>query len=345
LKFRFDPRLPDWRSYVPLLDSLSSYRRRDFNHDLVAGLVLGVVTIPQAVAYAFLAGLPAQAGLYACLVPMVLYAIFGSSRELVVGPVAVAALMVVAAVSRHAEPFTDDYASIALVLCLQAGIFLWLLRLWQMGGVVNLLSQPVIGGFVNAAAILIILSQIPAFLGLEVRLSENGFLMAREVVQQLPQASLVAAGLGGLGLILLWMCRHYAYYMMIPLQRRVSRRHPITNAGPVLVAIISLLLVYFLELDTRFDLRTVGALPAGLPSLTLPPFNLQLWLDLAPASAMVALVVYVESYAIGSTLATRRHRRLNGNQELIALGVANVGAAFSGAYPVAGQLLALERQL
>ena len=139
-----------------------------FPHDVVAGLVLGIVTIPQAIAYAFLAGLPAQAGLYACLAPMVIYAALGSSRQLVVGPVAIAALMVAAAVGEHAAAYSDQYLAIVTVLSLQVGILLWVLRAVQLGGIVNLLSHPVISGFVNAAAILIIVSQLGAFTGIDV---------------------------------------------------------------------------------------------------------------------------------------------------------------------------------
>ena len=147
---------------------LRSYRRQDLPHDLVAGLVLGIVTIPQAIAYAFLAGLPAQAGLYASLAPMVIYAALGSSKQLVVGPVAIAALMVAAAVGEHAAAYSDQYLAIVTVLSLQVGVLLWVLRAMQLGGIVNLLSHPVISGFVNAAAILIIVSQLGAFTGIDV---------------------------------------------------------------------------------------------------------------------------------------------------------------------------------
>ena len=136
--FKFEP-VKNWRSYIPILDVIRRYRSGDFGHDAVAGIILGVITVPQAVAYAFLAGLPAEAGLYACLVPMMLYAILGSSRELVVGPVAVAALMVAATVKEFAPAYSYEYLSIATIISLQAGLLLWILRLSRMGGVVNLL--------------------------------------------------------------------------------------------------------------------------------------------------------------------------------------------------------------
>jgi SulP family sulfate permease len=141
---KFELHVPNWRSYIPILDVVQNYRRRDFSHDLIAGVVLGFITIPQAVAYAFLAGLPAEAGLYGCIVPMLIYAILGSSRELIVGPVAVAAIMVAEAIRSHAPVYEESYLAISTVIALQAGILLWLLRVTQMGGIVNLLSQPVI---------------------------------------------------------------------------------------------------------------------------------------------------------------------------------------------------------
>ena len=138
----FELRVKNWRSYLPILDVVRDYQRADFPHDLIAGLIVGMITVPQAIAYAFLAGLPPQAGLYACLAPMVIYAILGSSKHLVVGPVAVAALMVAAAVGEHAPAYSDAYLGITTILCLQCGIILWLLRVSNMGGVVNLLQPP-----------------------------------------------------------------------------------------------------------------------------------------------------------------------------------------------------------
>ena len=160
--------LRDWRSYVPLIATLNSYQRQDLSHDIMAGLIVGMVTIPQAVAYALLAGVPPQSGLYACLLPMVLYAVFGSSKQLVVGPVAVAALLVTATVSELAPRYSEAYLGITTLLCLQVGLILCVLRLTKMGGLVTLLSHPVINGFVNAAAILIIISQLPGLTGIHI---------------------------------------------------------------------------------------------------------------------------------------------------------------------------------
>ncbi|MCZ6458924.1 MAG: sulfate permease [Gammaproteobacteria bacterium] len=326
----------NWRSYLPILDVIREYRRDDFHHDLVAGLVVGVITVPQAIAYAFLAGLPPEAGLYACLVPMVIYALLGSSRQLVVGPVAVAALMVAAAVSEYAPAYSDAYLGITTVLCLQAGLFLLLLRLWNMGGLVNLLSLPVIAGFVNAAALLIIISQLGAFTGISGGNPASPLDRLLDLAANIDQLNSTSVIIGVACAGGVWFFQRYAVASMRLIGLNLPAQHPISRIGPVVVAIAAGIAVALGDLDTRFGVAVIGEVPAGLPAFTLPPFNLDLWLDLMPASAMIAVVSYVESYSIGTTLATRKRTRINSNQELIALGAANIGAAFTGAYPVAG---------
>lgn len=329
-------RVNNWQSYVPLVGTLRRYRREDFGHDLVAGLVVGVVTVPQAIAYAFLAGLPAQAGLYASLVPMVVYAVLGSSRHLVVGPVAVSALMVAAAIGQYAPKYDMSFLAISTVLCLQSGIFLWLLRLSQMGGLVNLLSHPVITGFVNAAAILIIISQLPAITGIGGGGATEPFQQVLGLAGRMDQFNPVALGVAAVCLGLLWLVPRYGVRVWRVFQRDVTDEHPVSRTGPILVTIVAVTAVWLWNLDGEFGIAVVGALPSGLPEFTLPPFHWQMWLDVAPSSAMIAVVAYVESYSIGTTLATRERTRVNAHQELIALGASNIGAAFTGAYPVAG---------
>lgn len=326
----------NWRSYLPILDVIRDYRRDDFHHDLVAGLVVGVITVPQAIAYAFLAGLPPEAGLYACLLPMVIYALLGSSRQLVVGPVAVAALMVAAAVSEYAPAYSDEYLGITTVLCLQVGIFLLLLRVWNMGGIVNLLSLPVIAGFVNAAALLIIISQLGAFTGISSGNADSPLGRLLDLSANFDQLNSTSVIIGVACAAGVWFIQRHAVSSMKLIGVNLPAQHPISRIGPVVVAVAAGIAVALGDLDTKFGVAVIGDVPGGLPALTLPPFNLDLWLDLMPASMMIAVVAYVESYSIATTLATRKRTRINSNQELIALGAANIGAAFTGAYPVAG---------
>ncbi|MGE0624515.1 MAG: SulP family inorganic anion transporter [Pseudomonadales bacterium] len=332
----FEFRVKDWRSFIPILDVVRDYQRTDFNHDLIAGLVVGMITVPQAIAYAFLAGLPPEAGLYACLAPMVIYALLGSSRQMVVGPVAVAALMVAAAVGEYAKAGSDEYLGITTVLCLQAGLVLWLLRLSNMGGVVNLMSHPVIVGFVNAAAMLIIISQLGPLMGIasEAQLNPLDRLLALvESGSSINAAALVIGLACGIGM---WVIARYITVPLRLLGLHLASDHPVTRLGPLLVAIVAGLAVWAGHLHETAGVAVIGEVPGGLPALTLPPFEAQIWLDLLPTSTMIALVAYVESYSIGTTLATRERTRINSHQELIALGAANVGAALTGAYPVAG---------
>ncbi|MEC7663236.1 MAG: sulfate permease [Pseudomonadota bacterium] len=326
--------LRDWRSYVPLIATLNSYQRQDLSHDIMAGLIVGMVTIPQAVAYALLAGVPPQSGLYACLLPMVLYAVFGSSKQLVVGPVAVAALLVTATVSELAPRYSEAYLGITTLLCLQVGLILCVLRLTKMGGLVTLLSHPVINGFVNAAAILIIISQLPGLTGIHIEDPTNPATALLGVAAQLDKANVTALAFGLVALVFLSVSRPLIAWLLHKARVAKANTHPLTRIGPMLCAVVAATLVATFGLQD--NLTTVGIIPAGLPQMTLPPLSLTLWLELLPAALIIAVVSYVESYSIGTTLAARTEDRINANQELIALGLANLGAGVTGAYPVAG---------
>ena len=317
---------------VPLLANARphtrAYWREDFPHDLMAGLAVTVITVPQALAYAFLAGLPPVAGLYACLLPMAFYALFGSSRQLVVGPVAIAALMVANTLGEYAPAYSDRYAAIAVVLSLEVGAVLLLLRLARMGGLASLLSHPVIAGFVNAAAILIIVSQIAGLAGLAKTPPAGLGAQLAALAGSWQAINPTALAIGVASLALLWGVRGHLG-RVLPGARR---DHPLCRAGPLLVAAAATGAVAMFDLPVD----TVGAVPAGLPRFAAPAFDAALWWSLAPNAAIIALVVFAESYSVARSLATRERRAIDANQELTALGGANIAAAFFGAYPVAG---------
>ena len=325
-----------WLAYVPLLGVLVRYQRGDFQFDLVAGLVVAIISVPKSMAYAFLAGLPPQAGLYACLLPMLAYTVLGSSRHLIVGPVAVAALMVAAAIGQHAPYFEGGHMAVTTVICIEAGLFLLLLRVTQMGGVVHLLSYPVITGFINAAAVLIILSQLNGFTGIT---REEGVIpiaalwgVVTDIGSLNPATLLLAVG----SLALLWGARRYGDRLGARIWPALEGSAVISRAGPLVVLLFATLVVALFDLDLTFGVATAGHIPGGLPELTLPPPDPLMWLQVMPSAAMIAAVVFVESYTIGSSLAVRERIRLDNPQELLALGVANLAAGFSGATPVAG---------
>jgi len=329
--------IPHWRSYFPIVDALSKYTRRDFSHDLFAGFVLCVIAIPQGIAYAFLAGLPPSAGLYASVAPAVLYALFGSSRTLAVGPVAVIAIMVAEAVRTHAPAFSDAYVGVTAIVCVEAGLALWFLRITQMGGIVDLLSHPVISGFINAAALMIILSQLTALTGIAA-IDGNSFVQARHLIAHLGDTKLLTLAIGVASFALLWIVQRYGYVAALPFQRRVGRHHQMTRIGPMVVALVSVGAVVAFGLDSRYGVATIGAIPAGLPKPSLPPLDPTLWIELMPAAAMIALVTYVQSFSIATQLARKKHQRIDADQELVALGAANVAAALTGGMPVAGSM-------
>lgn len=332
---KFEPRIPNWRSYVPILGTLATYTRGQWHADLVAGLIVGVMTVPQAMAYAFLAGLPPEAGLYACLLPMLVYTVFGSSRHLVVGPVAVAALMVAAAIGHAQARHPYSAGEIAAILSLEVGVILLLLRLWQMGGLINLLSHPVISGFINAAAILIIFSQVAAFTGMPPK-SGDPFDQLMWFTTHLDQVHVLPVVLGAFCIGTIWFFQNHLAATLRRFGIHIETGHVYTRLGPLVVLILMAVLVWLLDLHTRFGLATVGQVPWGLPSLSAPPFDAVLWADLLGSAAMIAIVAYVESYSIATGVAAREQARINAHQELIALGFSNLAAAFTAAYPVAG---------
>ena len=332
------PPLAPRRSWLPLLETLRGYGREDFTADAIAGTIVGIVTLPQAIAYAVLAGLPPEAGLYACLAPLILYALLGSSRHLMVGPVAVAALMVAAAISTYGPRFdTENHGAaldIAAVICIEAGAMLVLLRMLQLGGLVNLLSHPVIVGFVNAAAVLIFFGQIPLLLGAPG--GGTGFAVITSLPDQIAELNPATASLGIGTLILLLGLQFRGGAWCRKLGFDLPDGHPVLRLGPLVATLAGGACVAVFNLDDQARVAVVGAVPAGLPAIGLPPLQSALWVDLLPVSALVAVVAYVESYSIGTTLATRIGSRLNANQELVALGAANLAAGITGAYPVAG---------
>jgi SulP family sulfate permease len=258
---RFALRVKNWCSYTPILDTIAHYRRADFGPDVAAGVVAGIITVPQAIAYALLAGLPDQAGLYACLAQMVIYAVFGSSRHLVVGPVAVAALMVAAAIGENAPAYGHAYLAISTVLCLQAGLFLWLLRLWNMGGVVNLLIHPVIVGFVNAAALIIIASQLIALTGISDGNHPDLWQRLKLLMVQAPTANIATTLIGIICIGALWLIR----IQVVPLVQTLFRpwgmapegTQTIARMGPLIVASVAILVVWIWDLGLTAGVATV----------------------------------------------------------------------------------------
>lgn len=320
--------------WLPALEWGRGYGRATLTNDLLAAAIVTVMLIPQSLAYAMLAGLPPHVGLYASILPLVAYALFGSSRTLAVGPVAVISLMTLAAASQAASPGTPEFIAAALLLALLSGLLLVGMSILRLGWLANFLSHPVISGFITASGILIAVSQLKHIMGVTAG-GDTLAGMLPELWRALPRVNLPTLIVGGLAAVFLFWARSG----LKPLLRRLGlgprSADLAAKSGPVAAIILSTLAVAALGLDAA-GVRVVGAIPQGLPPLTLPPLDPQLVTDLLPAAALLSLIGFAESISIAHTLAARRRQRIEPNHELMGLGAANLAAAFTGGYPVTG---------
>ncbi len=322
------------RRYLPILTWGPAYTRSALANDLVAAVVVTIMLIPQSLAYAMLAGLPPETGIYASILPILLYAVFGTSRALAVGPVAVVSLMTAAALGQVAEQGTAGYAAAALTLALLSGGILLVMGLFRLGFLANALSHPVIAGFITAAGLMIAAGQIRHILGLPGggdTLPEILLSLAGEVAQTNPFTA--AIGIAATA-FLIWV-RRGMKPALIRLGLAPRPADILVRAGPVGAVVATTLAVWALGLDAR-GVRIVGEVPQGLPPLTLPPLAPDLVSALILPALMISIIGFVESVSVAQTLAARRRQRIAPDQELIGLGAANIGAALTGGYPVTG---------
>ncbi|MDB4224677.1 sulfate permease, partial [Granulosicoccus sp.] len=321
-------------SYFPFLGWARSYNTGTLGNDLMASLIVTVMLIPQSLAYAMLAGLPPVVGLYASIGPLLAYAIFGSSRTLSVGPVAVVSLMTAAAVSQIATPGSAEYASIAMMLAFLSGMFLFVSGFLRLGFLANLLSHPVISGFITASGILIALSQLKHLLGTTAQGHSLPELLA-SLVQHMAEFNIFTLMLSLSVIGFLLFTRSYLKPLLEFIHLPSGLINAITKVGPAFAVIVSTLVVASMGLDEK-GVNVVGDIPKGLPGLTFPEFDAELWQKLLPAALLISVIGFVESVSVGQTLAAKRRQRIDPDQELIGLGSANLASAFSGGFPVTG---------
>ncbi|NND64525.1 MAG: sulfate permease [Gammaproteobacteria bacterium] len=329
-------RLSRLEKIFPIVKWLRSYERHKFFGDSLAGLIVAIMLVPQAMAYALLAGLPPQVGLYASIVPIFIYSLFGSSRYLSVGPVALVSLLVASSASAIAQSNGEQYLAVVLVLALLSGLILIIMGLARLGFLVNFMSQPVITGFTSAAAILIALSQFELLLGFEIPTGHNAIDTMFHIFSHLHESNWTTISLAIFALITLAFFRRPLTAILTKHQLNPNWTTALTRMGPLFVVVVGSLVVWLLRLDQSVNVAVVGSIPAGLPPLTQPVFDLALWQQVLPASALIAFVGFLESVSIGKALASKRRQKIYPNQEMIAVGAANVGAAFTGGYCVAG---------
>lgn len=321
-------------SYLPILEWGREYNRGVLVSDLLAAVIVTIMLIPQSLAYALLAGLPPEAGLYASIVPILLYTIFGTSRTLAVGPVAVVSLMTATAISAVVESTGVDYASAALTLAALSGLMLIGMGLFRLGFLANFLSHPVIAGFITASAIIIAASQLKHLMGVSAS-GHNLLELLGSLAAQITAINGITLVLGVTTTAFLFWCRKGLKPLLQSFGVGDKLAGALARTGPVFAVIVTTSLVWLLELDAR-GVNVVGAVPQSLPPLTLPGFSPELLKALFMPAVLISVIGFVESISVAQTLAAKRRQRIGPDQELIGLGAANVGAALTGGFPVTG---------
>ena len=318
--------LPDW---------LRQYQRPWLSGDLTAGLIVTVMLIPQSLAYAMLAGLPPQIGLYASILPLLAYAFFGSSMTLAVGPVAVASLMTASALTPLAAPGSESYLMLAVLMALMSGLILFVAGVLRLGFLAYFLSHPVISGFISGSAILIAIGQLKYLLGISLP-SGSIITTATGLVHQISAINTNTAIIGIAALIFLFFARSALAPLLKAAGLPTKVAELLSKLAPMAVVILSTAVVASTGLDQSAQVAIVGQVPSGLPDIGLPQINWQqtqaLWLP----ALLISLVGFVESVSVAQSLALKRGQRISPDRELLGIGAANIASALSGGYPVTG---------
>ena len=326
-KSRLLDRLPAWQW-------LKHYNTVTLKSDLLASLIVIAMLVPQGMAYAMLAGLPPVMGLYASVLPMIIYAFFGSSPTLSIGPVAIISMMTFATLNPLFEVGSPVYIQAACLLALMVGVISLLLGMLRFGFLIQLISHPVIKSFIIASALLIALGQLKFLFNVPLQANNipEFVLSVFEYIGLMHWESLIF-GIASI-LFLVFMPK---FFNLEAVKQRLGASGFIIKSLPLVLVVVSIALVYFFNLQ-QVGIKTVGEIPSGFPALSMPFWNLELVLQLLPGAAMIAMISFVESLSIAQATALQQRSQLNSNQELIALGAANIGAGLSSAFPVTGSL-------
>ena len=324
------------RRYLPILKWGAGYSGQTLTGDLVAAVIIAIMLIPQSLAYALLAGLPPQYGLYASMAPLILYAIFGTSRALAVGPVAMASVMTAAAASQVAAQGTPEFVGAAVAIAMVSGVMLMAMGVLRLGFLANFLSHPVIAGFITAAAVQIAAGQVGPLLGVKTHGESLRDIMA-SLLPKLGEVNVYTAAIGVASAVFLLWARRGLKSLLLAVGLGERLADILSKVAPAMAIVVTTLAAWGFGLDAR-GVAVLGKLPEGLPTIALPPVDVALWTKLVVPSLLICIVGYVESISIALTLAAKRRQRIDPDQELIALGAANLGSAVSGGFPVTGGL-------
>lgn len=306
--------------WIPALDWMPNYSTSFLKGDMIAGLTVGIMLIPQGMAYAMIAGMPPIYGLYASTIPLIIYALLGTSRQLAVGPVAMVSLLTASGVAALAETGSEAYIIWAIALAFLVGLMQVALGLFRLGFLVTFLSHPVISGFTSAAALIIGISQFKHILGVSIPRAEHIYETVFNLVEKIPETNIYTLGIGVLSVVLMVVLR------------RINKSFP----GALVVVLLGVLAVYAFGLDNS-GVKIIGDIPAGFPSVTLEGVSWDKWLTLLPLAATISLVSFMESISVAKAIqAKHRNYHVDANKELIALGAANIGGSLFQGFPVTG---------
>lgn len=322
---------------VPASDWLVHYQSKHLPGDALAGLIVATLLIPQAMAYALLAGLPAQVGLYAGMLPLAVYALLGSSRFLSVGPSALLSLLIATQVAALAEPGSPRYLALAITTAMLAGATQITMGIARMGVITNFLSHPVLSGFTSAAACLIAISQVKHLLGVKVPSTEHLHQQLAELTSALPQTNWPTLAISTASVSLL-----LAFQYLLP--RVLARRkglppalmQSLTKSGPIVAVIFATATIAALNPESHYGVSVVGEIPSGLPTIAIPEIAAPDFINLIPLALTVSFVGFLENISVAKSLAAKRRQKVDSNQELFALGAANLASGITGGYPVSG---------
>ena len=320
--------------YVPILDWGRTYNSSVLTNDLVAAVIVTIMLIPQSLAYALLAGLPPVVGLYASILPLVAYAIFGTSRTLAVGPVAVVSLMTASAAGAVAAQGTAESLEAAITLAMLSGVMLAILGLLRMGFLANLLSHPVVSGFITASGLLIATSQLKHILGVNAG-GDTWPAMLGSLAGAIGQTNGWTLAVGIPATLFLFWVRKGAKPALVRLGLKPRAADIAAKAGPVIAVMLTIVAAIAFDLEGK-GVRLVGEVPQGLPPFALPSTDLSLIQQLWVPALLISIIGFVESVSVARTLAAKRRQRISPDGELVGLGAANIASALSGGYPVTG---------
>ena len=320
--------------YLPILEWGRGYGGVTLTNDLVAAAIVTIMLIPQSLAYAMLAGLPPEIGLYASILPIIAYALFGTSRALAVGPVAVISLMTLTAASAVAAPGSAEFIAATLVLALLSGLILIVMGVLRLGFLANLLSHPVVSGFITASGIIIATSQLKSLLGIKAS-GEAMPELVTTLIENAKDTNPYTLAIGVIATGFLFWVRKGLKPMLVGFGLAARPADLVAKAGPIVAVALSILAVIAFDLEAK-GVKVVGDIPQSLPPFTVPLFDADLWQRLAVPALLLSIIGFVESVSVAQTLAAKKRQRIVPDQELIGLGAANVAAAFSGGYPVTG---------